>query len=189
VKEGSTEIVEMLLNHKADPNVVNKKRSALAETPLSIAVNTNKLEIVKRLLDKNANLTQEKIFDMPLEEVAITNGNVEILRALLSAFAKKGQLDVNKKNSMGNTLLITAASKGHAEIVEELLNQRADIDAVNIQSNSALHLAVQEGHAAVVKKLLEYGAKKDIKNYYNEPPLQNVGDRKDIPEKYGYIYK
>lgn len=52
VKMKNLEIVELLLNHKANPDVINKKD----ETPLGIAVNGTDMDMVELLLKYNASL-------------------------------------------------------------------------------------------------------------------------------------
>ena len=57
------------------------------------------------------------------------------------------------------TPLHLASSLGHTEIVELLLENRADIDMVTVATGeTALHLATSGGYIATVKLLLERGA-------------------------------
>ncbi|KAL0632772.1 hypothetical protein Q9L58_008360 [Maublancomyces gigas] len=56
------------------------------------------------------------------------------------------------------TALHLAAEKGHAEIVNILLNHGAQVEATNKWTQSPLQLAAETGHLAAGKELLDKGA-------------------------------
>ena len=152
---GHLDIVTLLLDHKADVN----KQDGQGETALMKVYKTVDGELEKYKGDGNI---QDRY-----EEIAAKidrNGNIDIVKELLTHNA-----DVNIKNLLGKTALMSAAEEGQLVMVKELLKHNAD---VNIQSvdlivdlrdlmtlvdgNTALMLAAREGHVDVVKELIYY---------------------------------
>lgn len=103
-------------------------------------------------------------------------GNIATVRILLAAKA-----DVNVAKDNGYTPLLTAASRGHAEIVKLLISAGADL---NHQTKSggltALHLASSAGYRDIVQLLIAAGARQDIKNVRGETYGDVAGRTRDI---------
>ena len=93
---------------------------------------------------------------------AASSGDIVLVRHLLAAGA-----DLDARSYYGNTALMVAARRGHADIVDLLLAQPGiDINAKSGRySLTALAAAAQNGHAAVVRQLLAAGADVDAKTY------------------------
>ena len=83
--------------------------------------------------------------------VAIENGDVEILKELLNRNPKL----TKKKDSLGQTPLHHAAYCGQTEIVQLLLEKKADVNCQDEKGATALRQAAQQGHLEIVKVLLE----------------------------------
>jgi len=66
--------------------------------------------------------------------------------------------NVNILNKYGETALLKAAYRGHANVVEELLKHDADTTPYSTAGLSALSAAVGQGHLPVAKFLVKYGA-------------------------------
>ena len=79
--------------------------------------------------------------------------------------------DVNTSDNNGNTALIWAAFKGHANIVILLLNRGADVNATNNDGITALMWAAENGHTHVVRSLLDNGADVNATNNYRDTAL------------------
>ena len=65
---------------------------------------------------------------------------------------------INNVLQRGDTPLIFAAAKGHADIIPLLLDRGADINHTNIDHATALIWASWNGHCEAVKVLLAWGA-------------------------------
>ena len=67
--------------------------------------------------------------------------------------------------------LHSAALRGHAGDLEDLLKQGESVDAINEDCETPLQVAIQEGHLDVCRLLLEYGAKVDCADNNQRTPL------------------
>ncbi|WP_410542250.1 ankyrin repeat domain-containing protein [Wolbachia endosymbiont of Tetranychus urticae] len=88
---------------------------------------------------------------------------------------EEGKFDVNYVFSLSFciecTLLTIAAENGYTNIVNVLLEKRADVNRKNWCDMTPLHLAAENGHVDVVKVLLEKGADVNRKNLVDITPL------------------
>ena len=170
-ERGRVDIVKLLLDHKADPNVAGRD----AGTALMLAAENNQPEIVKLLLDRGADPNRQDHNGWTALLKAAYQGNakcIEILashtkleldRALLVATlmerkdAVKVLLDngaeVDFRASDGRTPLILAASKGNKEIVELLLHAGADASLTDQSGQTAQAVAAAKGFNDIVESL------------------------------------
>ena len=86
-------------------------------------------------------------------EAAISRGNLPQVRSLLEQ-----SVDVNAKDSHGQTALMRASLSGQSELVRALGAQGADLNVTAKYNLSALMLAVINGSAEVVQTLAAAGA-------------------------------
>ena len=97
----------------------------------------------------------------PPEAVELTDEMFDLARAgetaQLTAYVDGG-VPVNMTDPAGNTLLVTAAGHGHAEMVTDLAERGADVDALDDRGRSPLAGAVSSGADTVVHALVEAGA-------------------------------
>jgi ankyrin repeat protein len=87
-----------------------------------------------------------------LHEAAM-NGNIQIVAILIKAGA---QIDIRDK--LGNTPLIYASERDHAEVLKLLLDVGAQVDWQNHDGMTALMIAAKNGEVEMVRVLLEHGA-------------------------------
>ena len=86
-------------------------------------------------------------------------------------------MGVDPRRPGGKTPLLDAAHEGHKEVVELLLNARADKEATDNpyndsrQGGTPLTYAAFNGHAAVVQLLLKAKANTDAQNHLGWTPL------------------
>lgn len=71
-------------------------------------------------------------------------------------------INVDEEDSIGNTVLITAAGIGDLRIVEALCVNGANVNHRNKSHETALSFASVYGHVSVVKRLLKHGADPNI---------------------------
>ena len=97
-------------------------------------------------------------------EALITNKEVEMMFAIvrrapvqLLSLIDKFQLDINMKNTSGETLLIASIQMGRLDFIDALLNMGCQVNSLNRHGETALDLAWQSEEIAT--KLIKYGAK------------------------------
>ncbi|KAK0124782.1 hypothetical protein ONS96_008663 [Cadophora gregata f. sp. sojae] len=140
-------------------------------TPLHWASWRGQLEVVKLLLENNADIqVTDKNGDTPLHE-ASSAGRVEVIKLLLEKMA-----DVQAVNNYRRTPLHEASSAGSIDVVKLLLEKGADIQAVNKFGNTPLHNAILEGKLEVVKLLLEKKADIQAVNKGGKTPLDYASE-------------
>ena len=80
------------------------------------------------------------------------------LAPILGDLEREINLDWNQTNDLGQSGLYLAAATGHHNIVQTLLELKADINTSGGKFNRPLHAACFGGHTFVVNLLLEHGA-------------------------------
>jgi hypothetical protein len=132
VSRGNPELVQVLINAGADPNVKNGSE----QTALMRLNERSSVEIVRALLDAGAKVNhKDEDGDTALHEAAALE-KTEILQALLDSGAK-----VNARNKEGKTALMVAAEDGQLENVRALLWAGADARRKDNDGATALKYA------------------------------------------------
>lgn len=144
-----------LLESGADPDF----QTITGETPLSTAVSNGHLGVVRLLLATKKGWAILADRQGLCHLVAARKGYVEVLELLLNA-----QTYVDARDSMGQTLLLTAVVGGHESVVELPLEAGADVNANSHRNWTAVHYAAKDRHEAVVELLLKAGADANTKN-------------------------
>ena len=148
-RSGRTSEVETLLHRPQDPDCG-------PPTPLFVATEHGHLQVIRLLLEANAD--KEKALEdgaTPLF-IAAQNGHLEVVRLLLQASADK-----DKAFQDGATPLFVAAQNGQLEVARLLLEAKADKEKALEDGATALFIAAQNGHLEVVLLLLEANADND----------------------------
>lgn len=81
---------------------------------------------------------------------------------------------LHARDKDGSTPLHCAVWKGHAEVVNALLDAGADIHAHNQNDHwgtTPLHAAAHANHGPIVKRLIEHGADVNARNLRGGTPL------------------
>ncbi|WP_342263506.1 ankyrin repeat domain-containing protein [Spiroplasma endosymbiont of Clivina fossor] len=151
-RNGQLELVKLLLERGANPNIQEKK----GLTPLYFAAESDKTEVVQELLtNKNSKNTidinlSNNLGDTPLQ-IASFKGHHKVVELLL----KNHKIDVNKKDYYGDNALIVAARNGKTNVVKELLKHSdIDVNFSNKEGNNALISATFKGNVETVNLLL-----------------------------------
>ncbi|KAL2472222.1 Ankyrin repeat family protein [Abeliophyllum distichum] len=95
----------------------------------------------------NANSTDEEL------HAAARSGDLKAVQAICSA----NPLAVNSRDRHSRSPLHLAAWSGHAEVVNYLCKNKADIGAAAMDDMGAIHFAAQKGHLEVIRILLTSG--------------------------------
>jgi hypothetical protein len=106
------------------------------------------------LLEKHDANVRDKLTEDSALELAVRNGNREMIQLLLWAKA-----DVNLKDRNGQTVLMMLGEDVTTEIVWDLLNAGAKINQRDNDGETALMAAAQINNVEVLKTLIDAGAK------------------------------
>jgi len=189
-KEGSLEIVQLLVEAGADVNnsTMNGRTpvgSALSQAPaLLFAAAWGRLDIVEFLLASGAdpNAIEEGDGVTPLQLAAWFN-HPEIVTILLEYGA---EVDIRRTDYEGMTGLQGAASSGATEVAELLIQAGADVNLQDLRfGNTALIYAVVyalEGDTQVemTRMLLEAGADPNLASKRGKTPLMTAVQNNNI---------
>lgn len=175
-----TAFIKELLNLTIDFNRENKN----GQNTYEMAILTENNEIVQLFIDKGLNVNQVDKLGNNAIHVLLHQKKDNV--AFLTALIKKGT-DVNGLNGQGQSPLYMAIINGDNKIVEELINNKANIDSVNSNGESAQ--AVAEKYNKSLVELFEQGKfviKYDKqKNVYMVSGITLGNSRKDVVNKLG----
>ena len=118
---------------------------------------------------------KEKGFDLLS---AAETGDMGLLKDLLD-FGKYGDLiaDVNTKGLDDYTALHTAASEGHAEVVDYLLNRGgAFVDPLTVSLRTPLHIACTRANLEIIKMLCNAKANINAQDKDGDTPLHMLSE-------------
>ncbi len=127
-----TEIVKLLLDAGADPNIQSKD----GRTPLMSSAYQGYIGIMVALIESGADINiQDKYGRTALMEASFQS-QVDIINLLIKLGAH-----TNIQNVDGETSLIIASDRGHTAVVSALLEHGADLNIQDNDGKSALTLA------------------------------------------------
>jgi ankyrin repeat protein len=160
-KQGLPEILQILLEHRADPNVLNSGKV----TPLHVAAAEKSVATVELLISAGADV---QAVDSDLEPplfCAVRAGLLENVKRLCNPST------ITIASAKGETALHLAAQYGHGDIVAFLLEQGANQHVVDLSGNIALHQAVVNKRKDCVLMLLEAGSDVMLRNNDHQSPF------------------
>ena len=95
--------------------------------------------------------------------ISAASNNIDVFKMLVEEY----NLDVNHKNNLGVTPLISASNLGNKDLIKFLLSKDANINDKNNKGLSALILASEKDYKEIVELLLEKGANVNDKDDNN----------------------
>lgn len=173
IKRDDGRTITRLLQRGFDPNAVDPSRTH----GLFLAVRDGSLKAAEALIAWPQTTVEWR---SPKDEsplmIAALKGQADIVRKLIARDAH-----VSKP---GWTALHYAATGGHVEIIEILLEEHAFIDAESPNKTTPLMMAAKYGSPAAVKVLLEAGADPDARNELGMRAIDfaQQGNRRDAAE-------
>jgi len=167
---GYSEIVEVLLEHGAAPNI----REKYGDTPLHYAATFGNSKVVEVLLEHGADPNARNNYGATPLHYAAAFDYPEVVKLL----HKKDLSDYDA------TPLHAAAEFNYSEIVKLLLEHGAN---PNIQENkygyTPLHYAAKKCHVNVARVLLDHGADPTIRDNKGRTPLDYGSNCEEIIEE------
>ncbi|CAD7701476.1 unnamed protein product [Ostreobium quekettii] len=150
---GQVAVMRVLLDAGADIN----HQGQIGSTALWAAVSMDQEESVLFLIREGADVELRSDDGATPLQIAAEDGNLRLVRALLD-----GGADVDGRYYMtGETPLIGATFRLHADVVDLLLERGANVEARTSFGYTSLHIAAAQGALDIFKVLVDAGA--DIK--------------------------
>ena len=168
---GNLEKASFLIDNGADAN--GKRVYWDQKTPLMQAVRGEHLDMVKLLVEKGADLEENRGYGKGyLLELAIDYENVKILEYLLSV----GVCDKDNKWAE-NTLLMSSLDCAQCyDLIDCLVKGGIDVNAQNKDGRTVLMKAVKRDDDKLIKQLLDLGADVDIVDKTNRKAIDYAKD-------------
>ncbi|CAM81146.1 ankyrin repeat domain-containing protein [Orientia tsutsugamushi] len=127
--------------NKSDIQKISKISPENATDLLPYAVVTNNFPVAKFLIKRKATIcTKDEYDNFPINYVDIDHEKLAV--KLIKLFVKKDKNCINKQNSLGRTILHTAASKGKYNITKYLLKSCAKQNITDEDGDTAEKLAL-----------------------------------------------
>ncbi|XP_023248470.1 ankyrin-1-like [Copidosoma floridanum] len=173
VKSQQISKIKFLLDHKADPNVMN----VLDITALHLAVEEDNIVIIELLVTHKADINIGNYGDQTPLDIAIVRCSFDSVRLLVSF----GNYNWN---------LHRAALGGDDVAVKIFIEEGADVDITNVFGDTPLHLVLQKlrnyyeellckKHNSIAELLIEHGRNLRKRNFIGETPLLLAQKLKD----------
>lgn len=148
-----------------NPDLVNRKSGKYDEAPLHEAAGQGRLEVVKYLVEKGADVNiTTKSGSRPLNQAAY-GGHAEVMEYLIS---KGASASVDKYT--GRTLLHLAAGSGNGEAVSMLLKKGYDVNERDKEGKTPLHHAMGSKSMEAAKVLISAGADVNARDNVKDAP-------------------
>lgn len=164
VREGHNDIVQRLLEAKADIGIVDFQ---VGRSTLRCAAERDRAETVELLLQHNADPRVEDREGRTAILRAVNRGAVNALKKMMGY-----DVDIECVDEDGQSLLHGAAGNGYDKIARILLDKKRL--GVNIRDNygmTPLHNASRYGEEAVASVLLENKADASLEDRFNRKPF------------------
>lgn len=132
-------------------------------TPLILACLHEKYNVVKFLLENNADVNARNIRGTTPFIAAVHKGNVYVANSILNKMDVKFA-SINTPKTDGYTALMIASEHGNQDMVKFLVENGANVNAINVERNNAIMLASKGGHMEIVKLLAENGGQFEVQD-------------------------
>ena len=157
-RDGKLNFVKVLLRYEANIEARGtiKIDGEVIEgcTALWIAAAKGHFDVVRLLIEQNAEVDGRTSSNSTPLRAAAFNGHLNIVRCLVENGA-----DVNARNNFNSTPLMLTCHNGHLDVASYLVKHGANINIQDNAGHSCLHYASKRGHVQLVCELLALGAK------------------------------
>lgn len=185
IENNHPEIIKLLLKNGASPSIPLEKTThyhlsfsvgiECGDTPLHIAIKFNRIDLVKLLLEAEADIEAlNKIYDSPLL-VATERMNIEIIEILIKNGAKVN-ISFSKERFRygGENPLHLAIKFNRIDIVKLLLESKSNVEALNNTNDRPLLVAIEKMQFDIAELLIKNGANVNI--FFSQQRFHHRGE-------------
>ena len=177
ISSENTQAIEQLLEAGADVEL-DRGRHGRERSPLQSAVSIRYSEAVRLLIEHGADVN--RVTNQPGGVPLLTAagfGDLSITKQLIDAGA---DIEYAQRRPYEVWPLVSAARRGHDEVVAVLIKAGANVNRQSIDTGStALHAAVHAKSEATIELLLKAGAIPTIEGNYGSSPYE-IAKRKGL---------
>ncbi|MBS0351676.1 MAG: protein kinase, partial [Proteobacteria bacterium] len=137
------------------------------DTALQLAARLGDLDLVKTLIDREANVHQANHAGITPLMCASERGHTPVMQLLIA----EHKAAVDSTDQSGDTALFWAAKFNQVKNLSYLMEHKAAVDHINQAGRTALCLAAQQGHKEAVEYLLMQGANVNQADHLGYTPL------------------
>jgi ankyrin repeat protein len=148
-KFNKSNLEKFLKDKKFNLEYRNKEK----ETFLHICLKQKKLDAAMWLISNNISLDKEDKDGKTPFDIAIENQNHRVLKMILD----RQEVDLNKKNKFGRTILQDAVLLGDHDMAKLLIEYGADLNSYDIKGRNIIFDAISYGNKEFIEYLLELG--------------------------------
>lgn len=176
--------IRKLLNNNAliNSRINSDSPSWLSYTPLHLAVCGEHLDIIRLLIDSDADMTAKDARAKTPLHLAFENKNNKIVDLILSVYPN---VNYNPMDNKGLSHFHVACARGNLSVIKQFVRNRVDINhQVNFESvfwpgYTALHFACHFRHTKVIELLLSQDANITLYNGLGTTPLELMFEKAD----------
>ena len=165
VFKNDTTVVNLLINYKADINLLEKK----GMHPIMIGCIANSYECVRILIENGADVNWRSSASLNQQPIrfASQGGSVKLVKLLLSQGA-----DMESSPDDKFTPLMAAIHAKKFDIAEYYFINNANVRVVSRDGETVIHEAIMSGSPAMVRLAIKYKAPLDIKTPNGKTTMQ-----------------
>jgi ankyrin repeat protein len=154
-------LIAKLIQSNVNTQIYLDQKNNANQTALSLALTLGNIEIVKMLINANANVNQKFSLGETVLMSALSSPNVtiEMIKFLVDA-----KVNLDEKNDYGETALLRAVAHSNAEIINFLIQAHANVDAQDEVGQTALISAVQRDKVDIAMALIAAKANLELKD-------------------------
>lgn len=144
-ENGHLSIVEKLITQKANVNARHEGKQ-----PLWLASRFGHKEVVKKLLESGAKIEQKDLIDLKKSK----NSNIKKGSNIFKNDSPKME-SANIEQKENSTALFAAAAYGQIDVVELLIQNKADLNSEDINGLTPFMIAVKKSHNEIAEVLID----------------------------------
>ncbi len=172
VQRRSLSMIKKMVDAGADVQQTN----SFGSTPLLKAVQEGRQDVVEYLLAQGSDINHKQERGLGVLYIAVLGGDEVLFSYLLSKGA-----DINTTTDRAEKKPIHyAAERGHKKMLEQLINEGADINEPDKNGVTPLHYAVDRTNLKAVVMLVDMGANIHAKSKAGKTPLDYTKRKKKV---------
>lgn len=150
-KDSGKHVAALLLRHQAITQIC----TSLGHTPLHLACERYKAELVQILLDHKAIpgcVDQDN--NSPLHVLLLSPGRDTVAKEILELLLRAGGR-IEMRNKDGNDALLLACIRGYSKVCQVLIQNGSNLRVTNANGDTVVHCCAKAGHSELIDMLLD----------------------------------